>query len=375
MPEGSDEIFVLNQGELRSVPLRPMRAGLLGRSLEEALQTLFEEYPAIIPGTQIDPASEDPPRFALLRREMPVGGWSLDHLYIDQFGVLTLVETKLLQNPESRREVVAQIIEYAANARAAWGSGAARQLSAEFWSKREKDLDDVLRESLPNSDIDQLWRDVESNLEMGRIRLIVAADSIRPEVRRMIEYLNSEMENAEVLGLELRVYGEDEGQIILAPRIIGQTQALADRRTPLSGGIIWSANRLREAFQDLPTEEASPLNALLDWATISGCFLESRAQSPNFGLAGRGGDRILGVSHSGALYLFFEEHRYPDGCMERDRLVDELKELALLAPDIEPEEVVSGRTLIRKLSELDQGEFDKLLGLFRSYCRTQDGSA
>lgn len=64
---------------------------------------MLEEHPAIIPGNQIDPTNEDPPRFVLLRREMPVGGWSLDHLYVDQYGVLTLVETKLLQNPESRR--------------------------------------------------------------------------------------------------------------------------------------------------------------------------------------------------------------------------------------------------------------------------------
>ena len=94
MPEETDQIFILEQGKIKSLPLRPMRLGLLGKSLEDFLQSLFEQYPSIIPGAQIDPASEDPPRFVLLRREMPVGRWSLDHLYVDQFGVLTLLETK-----------------------------------------------------------------------------------------------------------------------------------------------------------------------------------------------------------------------------------------------------------------------------------------
>jgi hypothetical protein len=83
-----------------------MREGLIGKTLEGALQTFLEKYPQIIPGKQIDPSTEDPPRFILLRREMPIGGWSLDHLYVDQRGILTLVETKLFQNPESRREVI-----------------------------------------------------------------------------------------------------------------------------------------------------------------------------------------------------------------------------------------------------------------------------
>ena len=65
-----------------------------GRRSRDALQTLIEKHPAIIPGKQIDPDSESPPRFVLLRREMPVSGWSLGHLLVDQEGVLTLVEAK-----------------------------------------------------------------------------------------------------------------------------------------------------------------------------------------------------------------------------------------------------------------------------------------
>lgn len=375
MREGTDEIYVISEGELLSIPHRPMRAGLFGRSLEDALQTLLQDYPGIIPGAQIDPSSDDPPRFALLRREMPVGGWSLDHLYVDQFGILTLIETKLLENPQSRRDVIGQIIEYAANAGVSWAGGNARQHATHFWNKEGKDIDDVLRDAFPDLDIQELWRTVESNLEQGRLRLIIAADSIRPEVRRMIEFLNSEMTNAEVLGLELRVYGEEDGQIILAPRIVGQTQALADRKGPSAGETNWDSRRLREVFEEMPEDESRPLTAILDWAVEKDRFIESRAQSPVFGLVGKSGDRIIGVSSTGVLYLFFEEQRYPQGSQERDRLVDELKELDLIAQEIDPEEVVSGRNFVRSLQELEEAEFQKLFGILRSYCEPPSGSA
>jgi len=111
----SDEVFVIENGNFRALPSRPYRAGLFGKTLEEALQILIEKDPRILPGKQMDPGSDDPPRFVLLRREMPVGGWSLDHLLVDQRAVLTLVEAKLIQNLGASREVLGQILEYAAS--------------------------------------------------------------------------------------------------------------------------------------------------------------------------------------------------------------------------------------------------------------------
>jgi len=73
MPNRSDEVFHFNGAKLTPMPFRSMREGLFGKTLEDALQTFFENYPQIIPGKQIDPGSDDPPRFVLLRREMPVG--------------------------------------------------------------------------------------------------------------------------------------------------------------------------------------------------------------------------------------------------------------------------------------------------------------
>ena len=228
--QNPDEIFVIDASGLKPLPYRSMRAGLFGKSLEDALQTLLQHYPQVIPGKQIDPGSDNPPRFVLLRREMPIGGWSLDHLYVDQQGTLTLVETKLIQNPESRREVIGQIIEYAANAREIWTTSRARELANDFWSKQGKEIDALLMEEFGIEDIEAFWETVEDNLKHGQVRLILASDELHPAVRRMIEYLNDEMQNAEVLGLELRCYGDDPNQIVLVPRLVGLTEATRQQK-------------------------------------------------------------------------------------------------------------------------------------------------
>ena len=94
-----------------ATPLR--RVPFDERTFDElALQDLLFAHPAVIPVGDIEPL------FAGLRplaRELPVGGGFLDLIFMNGEGYLTLVETKLWRNPEARRTVVAQIIDYASN--------------------------------------------------------------------------------------------------------------------------------------------------------------------------------------------------------------------------------------------------------------------
>ncbi|HXU23892.1 MAG TPA: hypothetical protein VN697_07665, partial [Tepidiformaceae bacterium] len=70
-------------------------------------------------------------RFIPIGWEVPLGPGRLDLLFLDSDGVLTLVETKLKANNESRREVVGQILEYAAYA-AEWSVDAVGVKAREF---------------------------------------------------------------------------------------------------------------------------------------------------------------------------------------------------------------------------------------------------
>ena len=179
---------------------------------EQVLQKFLVEYPDLLPGDQIDP--ENPRRWLLVACELGVPGdvtetgrWSLDHLFLDQDGIPTFVECKRSEDTRIRREVVAQMLDYAANGTEYWSMDRLRQSAAETAKARGKSLDEeiagLVGESEDEVNIEEYWGQVEANLRDHRVRLIFVADSTPRELRRLVEFLNEEMRNIEVMAVEL----------------------------------------------------------------------------------------------------------------------------------------------------------------------------
>ena len=234
----TDAIFLIRERKLVELTDQPYNS-------EAILQALLADYPSLIAGNQIDNAS--PRRWLLVSREMVVpseegggGRWSLDHLLLDQDGIPTLVEVKRSTDSRIRREVVGQMLDYAANAVVYWpveevrGRFEARCQAANLDPSAE--LDGFLSSE---GDAETFWSKVKTNLQAGKIRLIFVADVIPPELRRIIEFLNAQMDPAEVLGLEIKQY-VGEGLQTLVPRVIGQTaEAEKKKSTGRSAGRRW----------------------------------------------------------------------------------------------------------------------------------------
>src|SRR5690606_21214758 len=92
---------------------------------EARLQELLASYPNLVPGEQID--TNAPRRWLLVKREASIpaeedgaGRWSVDHLFLDQDAVPTLIEVKRSTDTRIRREVVGQMLDYAANCVVYW---------------------------------------------------------------------------------------------------------------------------------------------------------------------------------------------------------------------------------------------------------------
>src|SRR5262249_13285881 len=92
---------------------------------EDQLQALVETNPELLLGETVE--SENPSKYLLVRREagVPEGEgsadrWLIDHVFLDGEGVPTLVEVKRSTDPGIRREVVGQMLDYAANILAYW---------------------------------------------------------------------------------------------------------------------------------------------------------------------------------------------------------------------------------------------------------------
>jgi hypothetical protein len=196
---------------------------------EAVLQELLARHPALLAGDLI---SDAPLSWLLIKREVGVpaeegGGsrWSLDHLFIDQNAVPTLVEVKRGDDTRIRREVVGQMLDYAANGVVYWPG---ERLRGDFQSRcaaEGRDPNDVFAESLgENIDPDGYWELVEQNLRAGKVRLVFVADEIPSELRRVIEFLNERMTPTEVLGIEVKQYAGESELRTLVPRVVGQTE-------------------------------------------------------------------------------------------------------------------------------------------------------
>ena len=82
---------------------------------------------------------------------------------------------------------------------------------------------ETTEDTLPT--IEEYWAKVADNLKKGHVRLLFIADQLPAELRRIIEFLNEQMTEVEVLGIELAHYvGSDFRALV--PRVIGQTEAI-----------------------------------------------------------------------------------------------------------------------------------------------------
>ncbi len=199
---------------------------------EDLLQTLLEKYPDLLAGDQMDESS--PRRWLLVSREVGVPDvdngtdrWSLDHLFLDQDGIPTLVEVKRSSDTRVRREVVGQMLDYAANSIVYWPLETIR---AKFEARCEGSGDEPwqLIADLIGTDpedevgVENFWEQVNTNLRAGKVRLVFVADEIPAELRRIVEFLNEQMNPAEVLAVEIKQY-VGEGIKTLVPKVIGLT--------------------------------------------------------------------------------------------------------------------------------------------------------
>jgi hypothetical protein len=210
---------------------------------EDILQKYLADYPNLLAGDQMDEAK--PKRWLFISREVGVpkeeGGsdtWSLDHLFLDQDGIPTFVEVKRSSDTRSRREVVAQMLDYAANAVVYWPIDRIRTCFEASCDEQGIDPIERLRELLGAEDsqlIEDFWEKTKTNLQAEKIRLVFVADQIQPEMRRIVEFLNGQMDPAEVLAVEIPQYvGKNQRAVV--PRVIGLTakaEAAKGKRPPI----------------------------------------------------------------------------------------------------------------------------------------------
>ncbi|WP_249021627.1 hypothetical protein [Conexibacter sp. S30A1] len=223
---------------------------------EAVLQSLLAEHPEILAG------GESTGGWVLVRREagIPDAGdssdrWSLDHLFLDAGGVPTLVEVKRSSDTRARREVVAQMLDYAANATAFWRVELLRSWFEDEAARAGSSAAETLLATLGVDDEAAYWATVQTNLAADRIRLVFVADEIASELRTIIEFLNRRMTETEVFAIEVKQYIEADGsRQTIVPRAIGQTEAArATKRSRRAAAVPFDPANAPAGFHELIT--------------------------------------------------------------------------------------------------------------------------
>lgn len=198
---------------------------------ERWLQTLISRYPNVLPIEQIEPALTPAVPICM---ELPLPSGFVDNLFATPDGDLIIGETKLFRNPEARREVVGQIIDYAKDfsaisyealnaairkAEAPDGNGghpahglygAVEAFVGQGGVVEERFVDSVCR-----------------NLERGRFLLLVIGDGIQQGTESIAEFLQQHAGIHFTLGLvELAIFEMPAGVggYLVQPRILARTR-------------------------------------------------------------------------------------------------------------------------------------------------------
>jgi hypothetical protein len=307
-----------------------------GKELQDALSANH----ALLPGDQICP--DDPRRWLLIKREMPIPDpntgddrWSLDFVFIDQSAILTFVECKRYSDTRSRREVVGQIIEYAANGQYYWTGELLKKYAEESAKERGTTLSQQIKELLSDDfeteSESNLFEQAISKLKEGVVRIIFYLEEAPRELKSIVDFLNQQMNRAEVLIVEARQY-ENNGNVIIVPQLFGYTEQARFVKETVNivpsgskSGQTWDKQHFFEyAKSQLDEKHVSAMRLLFDVMQQAGAVIEygrgvAGSYNPKFReLCPRS---VVTVYGSGGLQLNFG---YINGSPQAERLRDSL---------------------------------------------------
>lgn len=192
---------------------------------ENFLQELLASHPELLP---VDTVREDVGPLVFVGREVPVASGSIDNLYLSTAGCPVVVETKLWRNPQARREVVAQLLEYIKDLRskdaswfeAQWRSARAGGAGADssLWQQLIERAGDDLEEG-------ELFDRVNRALGRGDIIGMVVGDGIETRLQALVDDLCRDTPHLRyaLTLVELACYEHPaigNGGLLVVPRIV-----------------------------------------------------------------------------------------------------------------------------------------------------------
>lgn len=235
---------------------------------EDWLQNLIHDNPGLVPAGDVEASFAD---IIPVVRELPLPSGFLDNLYVTPNGYPVLVEVKLYKNPEMRRKVVAQILEYAKDfAGLTYDTlNAAIQRGQEPTGKTlyeiaTRDRPETLDEA---SFIDRLSR----NLREGRFLLLILGDGVREDMADLANYLMRHSLRYAFGIIQIRLFNMPDGSILSLPDVMAKTQIIERHvtvvLTPNDNAKVTEGATTQQVTVGLPVKTSLSLEGFYDSLT------------------------------------------------------------------------------------------------------------
>ena len=270
---------------------------------EHALRDLIHDNPSIVPVHDLDPSFG---RLFTVAKELNIPGVGfVDVLLADERGRLIVIECKLWRNPQARREVVGQILDYARDLSRYSYEDLQRQIS--IATRRQGNVLYELARAV-GSDMDEasFVDRVARDLRAGRFLLLVIGDGITEGTKRLGEYLRDQPGLAFDFGLiEMTEYRYTDlsgsERTIMQPRVLAQTAVIERHviRSEVAGLVV-------DPIEPEPIRSgpAAPSDAARTWRTFVSRFVgEVRFDDPGQPVPTIGGNGWMRIRLPGSLYV------------------------------------------------------------------------
>lgn len=223
--------------------------------LERDIQALIHAHPEILPIGTIDPAFLGA---VSICRELNTPAGPIDNLLITPTGLPVIVECKLWSNPQARREVVGQALDYAKEL-ARWTSA---DLEREASRRDVPSLAGRLRQHHPDLDEAAFHDTLSRSLARGRMLLLIVGDGIKENVESIFEHLRVQGALHFSFGLvEMPIFDLPDGSRIVVPRAIAHSVAEVRQVVQLPEGLGFEeAQEEAEGEENLAQKELGDRN-------------------------------------------------------------------------------------------------------------------
>lgn len=201
---------------------------------EAWLQNLIQAHPSLLPTGEVEACFEN---IVPILLEYPLPSGYLDNLYVTPDGYPVLVEVKLWKNQESRRKVVAQILEYAKDFAALSYEDINREIRKQMRNRQwgPNPLHEIVSAAVANPPSETVFVDrLARNLREGRFLLLIVGDGVREEMAALADYLMHHSLRYAFGMIEVRLFGAPDGSVLALPRVLTKTQLIERHVTIVS---------------------------------------------------------------------------------------------------------------------------------------------